>query len=178
MPLVAVALAGCANTSSAPKSVTIAFKSPVVVGKNALPTLYTCDGKDISPPVEWGPVPASTKELALFVLGLTPKPHSPAYTVSVEWAVAGVNPALHRIAAGQLPAGAHVGSLTGGKKHYSICPKRGKSETYQFALYAVPAGITVAPKFAGFELLHALADPTSATATSAGGAFVAVYKRR
>jgi phosphatidylethanolamine-binding protein (PEBP) family uncharacterized protein len=175
--LSSTALAACGSSSSPPKPVTVQFRSPAVVG-TTLPARYTCDGKNISPPLEWGAVPATTRELALFVLGLTPNPRTGRYSFSVEWAVAGVNPALHKLEAGRLPPAAHVGQDSDGKRRYSICPKKGKSEAYQFALYAIPDTVAVPPKFIGLHVLGAIADPTSTTVSKAGGAFVANYKRR
>ncbi|THJ24401.1 MAG: YbhB/YbcL family Raf kinase inhibitor-like protein [Nitrospira sp. CG24E] len=35
--------------------------------QGAIPTLYTCEGKDISPPLEWRDIPAGAKSLALIV---------------------------------------------------------------------------------------------------------------
>ena len=32
-----------------------------------IPSLYTCEGKDISPPLAWSGAPAGTKSLALIV---------------------------------------------------------------------------------------------------------------
>jgi phosphatidylethanolamine-binding protein (PEBP) family uncharacterized protein len=186
--LSALALSACSG-SSEPKSVTIPFKSPALVG-TSLPALYTCDGKDISPPMEWGAVPPATKELALFILGLTPDRSNGGYTTSVEWSVSGLNPALHRIAAGKLPPGAHVGVTVTVKrkgkrkvsgfskpKRYSICPARGIAKRYQFALYAIPTTIAIAPTFVGVQILEAIANPESRYRSYAGGAFVASYKR-
>jgi phosphatidylethanolamine-binding protein (PEBP) family uncharacterized protein len=175
MLLSALALAGCSD-SSAPKSQVVSFTSPAVVG-HLLPALYTCDGKDIPPPMEWGAVPSTTRELALFVIGLTPNSKG-TYTPSIDWAVAGVNPALHKLAAGELPLGAHVALDNRGKRvSYSVCPARGKAQDYQFALYAVPAAITVPPNFVGSKLLEVVANPQSPDPANAGGAFLAVYKR-
>jgi phosphatidylethanolamine-binding protein (PEBP) family uncharacterized protein len=172
----ALVLTGCAG-SSAPKAITVAFKSPAIVG-TSLPALYTCDGKDISPPLEWGAVPSTTRELALFVLGLTPNHATGGYRTSVEWAVAGVNPTLHKLAAGELPPGAHLEKTAKLKTvHYSICPPRGVDKHYQFALYAVPASITVPPTFSGVKLLDLIASPEAADESNAGGAFLASYKR-
>jgi phosphatidylethanolamine-binding protein (PEBP) family uncharacterized protein len=172
----ALALAGCGGAST-PKAITVAFKSPALVGAS-LPALYTCDGKNISPPLEWGAVPSTTRELALFVLGLTPNHTTGGYKTSVEWAVAGVNPALHKLAAGELPPGAHLEKTAKLKTvHYSICPPRGVTKHYQFALYAVPASITVPPTFSGVKLLDLIASPESPDESNAGGAFLASYKR-
>jgi hypothetical protein len=174
--LAALALAGCGGSGSA-SGISVPFKSAALVG-GSLPARYTCDGKDISPPLEWGAVPSGVSQLAVFILGLTPNPSTGRYAISVEWALAGIDPALHRLAAGELPRGAHVGLAGDGERRYSICPARGKSKRYQFALYSVPAAITVPPRFTGLALLHAIADPASATATVVGGAFIATYKRR
>ena len=174
--LSALALAGCSN-SSAPAGITIPFKSPAIVN-TLLPATYTCDGKDIAPPVEWGAVPSTTRELALFVLGLTPHGSKGGYSTTVEWSVAGINPALHALSAGKLPVDAHVGLTSKGKRQpYSICPAKGTSKRYQFALYAVPTSITIPARFVGIKLLEALADPESRVSADAGGTFLASYRR-
>jgi phosphatidylethanolamine-binding protein (PEBP) family uncharacterized protein len=173
--LAALVLAGCG--SSTPKSVNISFKSPAVIN-GALPARYTCDGQNISPPMEWGKVPSTSKELAVFILGLTPVGSTGRYTTSVEWAMAGLNPSLHKLAAGQLPSGAHLALGRSGKqKPYSVCPPRGRPKRYQFALYAIPATVTVPPDFVGIRLLEVVANPKSSYAAYAGGAFAASYTR-
>ena len=176
MLLSALALAGCAS-SSAPKAVTIPFKSPALLD-TSLPALYTCDGKNISPPLEWGAVPSATRELAVFMLGLTPNTAKSGFKTSVEWAIAGVNPALHRLAAGELPPGAHIGLTNKGKRQpYSVCPPKGTTKRYQFALYAIPALVTIPARFAAAKVLEVIANPESAETANAGGAFVASYTR-
>ncbi|HTC59350.1 MAG TPA: hypothetical protein VK691_04445 [Solirubrobacteraceae bacterium] len=172
----ALALAACSG-SSTPKAVAITFKSPVVVD-NTLPSHYTCDGADVSPPLEWGKVPAGTKELALFMLALTPIHGTGQYSTSVVWGLAGVNPSLHRIAAGELPPGAHLAYAANGKQtRYSVCPARGQKRAYQFALYVIPSSITVPARFVGIKLLEVIANPESKYNNNVGGAFAATYER-
>ncbi len=180
----ALVVGGCGSSavSSNPKPIKIPFKSPALVGES-LPAVYGCDGKDIAPPLEWGAVPSTTKELALFVLGLKPNPTTgknarPGYSFSVNWALSGINPSLHKLAAGEIPHGAHLGVVSNGKTRYSVCPARGKSQKFQFALYAVPAGVAIAPKFLALQILAYIANPESSTQARAGGEFVADYKRR
>lgn len=43
------------------------IKSTVFKNKDLIPAKYTCNGKDISPPLTWGPIPKGTKSLALIV---------------------------------------------------------------------------------------------------------------
>jgi phosphatidylethanolamine-binding protein (PEBP) family uncharacterized protein len=172
--LSAVALAGCG--SSMPSVPKIDFNSAAMVRKT-VPALYTCDGRDISPPLEWGAVPADVGSLVLFVVGYTPEPGSQKVGISVAWAVAGLNPALHKLAAGRLPRGTVVGLASNGERRYSICPKKGASVQYQFELYGLAPGVAVSDRFAGLPVLSLLTGRDS-KATSAHGAFFAIYKRR
>lgn len=176
----ALALSSCGGDAPAKKASvfpTVSFTSPSI-GGTELPAAYTCNGKDIFPPLEWGTVPADVKSVALFVVGFIPEPSTKSYKVSVEWAVAGVNPALHRLLPGRLPPGVILGRTDAKSTSYSICPKRGTPVHYQFELYGVPAADRVKPDFEGFKVLTALADPKVATHAVAHGAFVENYTRQ
>ncbi len=170
----AAMLAGCGGSGSSTKLSNIVFRSAAIEG-SSIPARYTCDGSNISPPLEWGKVPAGTGTLVLMLVGAKVNPATRTAKLSVEWAVAGVNPALHRIAAGRLPPGAFVGEGTHGKRRYSVCPDKGKSEQYQFELYALPPTEAVSPRFAGLPVLAALA--AKSTPAIGHGDFIALYKR-
>jgi phosphatidylethanolamine-binding protein (PEBP) family uncharacterized protein len=177
--LLALALAGCGSSSSATakKDVpTIPFKSAAIQAKQ-IPVRYTCDGQNISPPLEWGTVPAGVQHLALFVVGFTPEPATKTFKISVDWAVAGLNPALHKLAAGHVPPGAFLGLTTSKQRHYSVCPVKGKTVQYQFELYGEPSSLSVNHHFAALPVLNALVGRSGATLTNAHGAFLATYKR-
>jgi phosphatidylethanolamine-binding protein (PEBP) family uncharacterized protein len=172
-----LAIAGCGSSgSSTAKSVPkIALKSPAIVGAS-IPARYTCDGKDISPPLEWGAVPADTSSLVLLVVGLIPEAATKTYKLSVEWAAAGLNPALHRLAAGMLPVDAQVGLTSAVKRRYSICPSKGSRVQYQFELYGLPASVSLAPGFGGIGIYQSLTS--HAAPVSAHGAFATSYMRK
>jgi phosphatidylethanolamine-binding protein (PEBP) family uncharacterized protein len=175
-----LALAGCGSDAPAKAKAVprIPFKSAAVV-REALPARYTCDGRDVSPPLEWGAVPADVGDLALFVVGFTPDPATKSYKISVEWAVAGLNPALHKLSAGQLPLGTFLGVASDDKRQsYSICPKRGTTVHYQFELYGLSEAVGISPDFAGLPVLKSLASNTGASGTQAHGAFIATYTRK
>ncbi len=182
--VIALSLAGCGSSNTSTKAqvgalASIDFKSVAIKaapnGVHRIPSAYTCDGTNTAPPLEWGPVPANTGQLVLFVLGVTPGKRSAKY--SVEWALAGINPALHHIDAGQIPLGAFLGRTASGKRGYSICPRRGTNEPYVFELYGVRRGVQVSPNFDGLPILTALAHTGSGSVTSSHGAFIARYKR-
>lgn len=181
MFLIALALAGCGGDAAAPSDPAahvpkIPFKSAAIHG-TSLPAHYTCDGKNTPPPLEWGAVPAGTGSLVLFVTGILPKRSGPGYTFTVAWAVAGIDPHLHRLDPGRLPAAAAVGVGSDGRRDYSVCPKRGTVEQYQFELYGLPARAAIARQFAGLPVLAALVTRNSSSPTNAYGDFIVTYKR-
>lgn len=45
----------------------LALTSPAFAPNATIPPLYTCDGDDVSPPLEWSDVPPGTKSLVLIV---------------------------------------------------------------------------------------------------------------
>jgi len=102
-------------------------------GVVTLPAAYTCDGKDTWPELTWQGVPEGAAELALYVMSLQPVAGEPFY----DWAVAGLDPSLTGIPSGRLPKGAVEGRNSSGKVGYTICPPKGSSETFLFALYAL-----------------------------------------
>jgi phosphatidylethanolamine-binding protein (PEBP) family uncharacterized protein len=101
---------------------------------SALPPAYTCDGGEGWPQLTWQGVPQGTVELVLFAMSTQPVEGK----LFFNWAVAGIDPSLTSIEADALPKGAVMGQNSVGKIGYSICPPSGSSETYIFALYALP----------------------------------------
>ena len=45
----------------------IELTSPAFIDGSDIPTKYTCDGEDVSPPLEWSNLPEGTKSIALIV---------------------------------------------------------------------------------------------------------------
>jgi phosphatidylethanolamine-binding protein (PEBP) family uncharacterized protein len=122
------------------------LQSPAIVSSGGEPgslaRTYTCDGADGWPAFEWSGVPAGTTELALYAMNVQPVEEK----LFVDWAVAGIDPALERIEAGKLPKGVTVGTNGFGKRGYSLCPE-GRGEIYMFALYALPKRLGLDPGF-------------------------------
>jgi Raf kinase inhibitor-like YbhB/YbcL family protein len=48
-----------------PKRMTIRLQSPAFSDGGVVPKVYTCDGKNVSPPLTWSGVPESARSLAL-----------------------------------------------------------------------------------------------------------------
>jgi phosphatidylethanolamine-binding protein (PEBP) family uncharacterized protein len=163
--IAASALAGCggvtASTSSAGRTLPLEVSSPALTASGVLPALYTCAGRDISPPIRWGNIPANTAELALFLLDLGhTEPAAGGATqakLKVAWTVRGLRPTLHSITAGRLPTGAIVGH-----GRYSICPPKGGTGQYMFRLYALPSRLPAEKSLSDLELFRQINRNSSA----------------
>jgi hypothetical protein len=181
--LSAIAVSGCSNVASTTSNGLAAVKparvtlSSSVVHDKKLPALYTCDGRNISPPLSWGAVPSNVGELVLFLLS-TRRGTEGRPVLSIEWGLAGIKPGLHSLRAGEVPRGAFELTGSNGHKRYSICPPRGQAESYSFAVFALPADARATPHIPGPSLFSNLNDPTPQDESPAAGAFTVVYKRR
>jgi phosphatidylethanolamine-binding protein (PEBP) family uncharacterized protein len=184
----AAALTGCGGSSGSasapatlsgvePQSVTVTLASDAIHG-GRLPALYTCDGRDVSPPLSWGAFPAGTNEVALFLVGAHRDKNGQA-VASIEWAMAGVKPGLRALRAGEIPSGAFVLKNSNGARRYSICPARGSTSQYAFALYALPRTARASPGISGAQLLTNLTQSrVQADLSPASGGFSVRYTRR
>lgn len=105
----------------------------------AIPKLHTCEGADLSPPLEWSGEPGDTKSFALIV----DDPDAPAGTWN-HWLLWDIPVSVHALAQGIKPPQTGVsGANDFGKPGYGgPCPPKGHGpHRYFFRLYAlgVPA---------------------------------------
>ncbi len=122
----------------------MSISSPAFGRNGAMPSQYTCDGADISPPLEWQNVPAKAAALVLFVIDDS----ASGAASGIRWVVGDISPSTKRVAAGLTPAGGIVGSDTQGRSGYGgICPAHGKTSTIEFILYALSKKIPLSPGF-------------------------------
>jgi Raf kinase inhibitor-like YbhB/YbcL family protein len=113
-------------------------------GENqAIPRIYTCEGKDLSPPLVWTGVPANAKSLALIVDDPdAPDPAAPRMTW-VHWVLYNIPVAAsglpEGVAASALPKGALEGLNDWQRTGYGgPCPPIGRHR-YFHKLYALDA---------------------------------------
>ncbi len=136
----------------------MSLESPAIVPSadqpGSLAATYTCDGKDSWPQLHWSGVPAGSAELILYVMNVQPVEGQ----LFVDWAVAGLDPGLQEIQAGELPKGAVVGTNGFGKRGYEICPPAGSGEIYIFAVYALPRPLSPQKGFDARELRRQILD--------------------
>jgi len=112
--------------------------SPAVPPGGEIPTQYTCDGADISPPLAWSGVPRGTGSLVLVVQD----PDAPS-GLFVHWAAFDIPPSYPGLDAGysaNRPVAAfHQARNDFGKAGYGgPCPPRGHGiHHYHFRLLAI-----------------------------------------
>lgn len=105
----------------------------------SIPSRYTCQGADQSPPLEWHGIPAGTQSLALIVDDPdAPDPAAPRMTW-VHWVLYNLPPSCGSLpeGVGPLPAGAREGTNDWKRAGYGgPCPPIGRHR-YFHKLYAL-----------------------------------------
>ena len=110
-----------------------------------IPALYTCDGRDISPPFVWADSPAGTASFTL----ISDDPDAPSKTW-VHWVVYNIPPSVSELPEGVLPDdelsdGTRHGMTDFGRVGYGgPCPPSG-THRYFFKLYALDVKLSLAP---------------------------------
>ncbi len=117
------------------------LKSTAFKQAKLIPSKYTCEGDDISPPLSWQGVPANTKSLALIIADPdAPDPKAPKMTW-IHWIIFNLPPEmtclLEGVTSKNIPHGTREGLNSWDKMGYSgPCPPIGKHR-YFHTLYAL-----------------------------------------
>ncbi len=117
--------------------------SPAFSQNSPVPAKYTCDGDNISPPLQFSEVSPEAKSLVL----ICDDPDAPGGTW-VHWTAWNIDPKTSEIGEGKVPEGATQGLTDFGQVGYGgPCPPSG-THRYFFKLYAldVPLNITYQAK--------------------------------
>ncbi|TFG88178.1 MAG: YbhB/YbcL family Raf kinase inhibitor-like protein [Gemmatimonadales bacterium] len=111
--------------------------SPSFEPGELIPSVYTCDGKDLSPPLQWADAPPETKSFALF----SDDPDAPVGTW-VHWVVWNIPASVNSLEEDRpkkesLPGGIRQGTTDFRRIGYGgPCPPSG-THRYYFRLYAL-----------------------------------------
>ncbi len=138
---------------------TFAITSPAFVDQGEIPRRFTCQGEDVSPPLEWADPPAGTESFALIVDDPdAPDPAAPR-TVWVHWVLYNLPGAARRlpeaVRPSALPPGTRQGVNDWKRSGYGgPCPPIGRHR-YFHKLYALDT------------MLPALREPTKAAVEDA-----------
>jgi len=117
------------------------LSSPAFADEHTIPVLFTCDGKDVSPPLNWSAPPAGTRSLVLIADDPdAPDPAAPQMTW-VHWVLYNLPPAAgglpEAVTSAKLPPGTLEGLNDWKRIGYGgPCPPIGRHR-YYFRLYAL-----------------------------------------
>ncbi len=137
--------------------------SPAFVENGKIPKQYTCDGQDVSPPLNMENPPAHTATLALIM----DDPDAPGGTW-VHWVLWNIDPTTTEIGANTVPKGAFQGINDFKKRAYGgPCPPSG-THRYFFKIYALNTTLTLSPGSTKGDLEKAMKDHILAKAETIG----------
>lgn len=151
----------------------LTITSPAFADNGDIPSLYTCEGKDISPPLAWSGVPAGAKSLVLIVDDPdAPDPAAPRM-VFVHWLLYNLPPTStglpEAVTSSALPAGTLEGVSDYRRTGWGgPCPPIGRHR-YFFKLYALDTMLPDLNKPTKPQLLKAMAGHVIAQAELIGG---------
>ncbi len=149
------------------------IKSSAFKAQEKIPTKYTCDGADVSPPLNWTGIPEKTQSFAL----ISDDPDAPVGTW-VHWVIYDIPSET-----GDLPEGvAKKDALESGAKqgvndfrkvgYGGPCPPPGPAHRYFFKLYALDAKLNLPSKATKRDVEKAMEGHILAKAELVG-----LYKR-
>ena len=113
--------------------------SPAFADGEPIPATYTCDGDDVSPPLEWTAPPDGTASLALCL----DDPDAGRYPFT-HWLAWGLPAAAGSLAEGEA-APAEGRNDFGAPGYRGPCPPPGKDHRYVFALHALDVELELGP---------------------------------
>lgn len=131
----------------------IELRSSAFTDHTSIPSQYSREGGDMSPPLEWSGIPEGTAELAV----LCEDPDAPTGTFT-HWLLARIPPSSSGLGEGEQPPEAVAGSNDFGEGGYGgpRPPAGDEPHRYFFRLYAVGEPLDLGDGFAADDLRRAM----------------------
>ena len=109
-----------------------------------IPSIYTCDGKDINPPLDIKGVPPETQSIVLIMDDPDVPPFVREDQMWIHWVIYDIPPETQALKENTTPPGIQ-GTGTGGLQHYQgPCPPD-REHRYFFKLYALKSFLKLKP---------------------------------
>lgn len=131
--------------------------SPAFAEGEFIPRRYTCDGDDLSPPLEWLDVPSGARSMAV----VCDDPDAPAGTW-VHWVIYGLSAAVTGLAEGVRAVEVTADGAKQGVNDFrrigygGPCPPPDAAHRYFFRLYAMDCEVDLSPGATKAALLKAI----------------------
>jgi Raf kinase inhibitor-like YbhB/YbcL family protein len=162
------------TTTTESRSAEIRLTSTAFEQGDRIPQIYTCEGDEVSPPLQWSGGPVSTRSYAM----VCEDPDTPRGTY-VHWVLFNIPGDAVELtqavpAVPELPSGARHGRNTAGDIAYmGPCPPPGNPHRYFFRLYALDISLNLPVGTTKAELEKAMSQHIVAQGTLMG-----TYQRR
>jgi Raf kinase inhibitor-like YbhB/YbcL family protein len=156
-------------TDTSARTAEIRLSSPAFEHGGRIPYVHTCEGDDVSPPLQWSGAPAETRSYAM----VCEDPDAPRGTW-IHWVLYNISGDAVELTRAvptlpELPSGARHGRNTAGDLAYAgPCPPPGNPHRYFFRLYALDITLNLAPGASKAELEKAIAQHILAQGTLMG----------
>ncbi len=134
----------------------IVLSSPAFQKGDKIASIYTCQGENISPALEWSSIPEGSQSLALIMDDLD----APG-SVFTHWVLFNIPPDKKGLEEDvkpvfRLPDGSRQGMNDFGKIGYGgPCPPSGYPHNYRFSLFALDIRLDLEPGISKYQLLDA-----------------------
>jgi hypothetical protein len=152
------------DLAKAPVEETVTVTSAAFADGETIPTKFSCDGEDVSPPLAWDGVPEDAAQLALVV----DDPYDGGSYV--HWIVFGMSPSDIAMDEGQVPDDALQAENSAGDAAYmGPCPPpEDDAHDYRFTVYALDEKLDAKDGAGATEVLDAIKGSAVAKGTLDG----------
>lgn len=151
----------------------IELTSPAFQSGGTIPTQYTGDGADQSPPLQWSEPPQGTRSFAL----ICDDPDAPQATW-VHWVLFNLPPGIRELKEGLPPVNVLINGAKQGKNDFGNigyggpAPPEGKPHRYFFKLYALSKAVDLSLGATKSQLVDAMKEQVLAE-----GQLIGMYGR-
>ncbi|MCC6128226.1 MAG: YbhB/YbcL family Raf kinase inhibitor-like protein [Chlamydiae bacterium] len=131
------------------------LSSSAFTSGKAIPRIYTCQGKNINPPLDIADVPSKAKSLVLIMDDPDVPPSVRLDRMYDHWVVFNIPPSARHIKENSMPPGILGKSTSGENEYVGPCPPD-REHRYFFKLYALDEALSLQEGASKKEVLAAM----------------------
>jgi Raf kinase inhibitor-like YbhB/YbcL family protein len=146
------------------------ISSPSLTDNEVMPVEFTCNGKNISPEIDWSGAPTKTKSYAMILVDLDAPGGTFTHWLVYDMPISMILLPKHMANLGKIIGGTKQGTNDLGTIGYSgPCPPSGATHRYMFTIYALDTVLDLDPEVNVIRLKdlmeHRILEQASMTVT-------------